>query len=52
MGVLHVSFGSMVRLRTFGFGSMGSVLLFILGSRLLLYSTETSEQSTSCFVWI
>ena len=36
--VLYVSFGSKVRSRTFGCIVMGSVLLFIVRSRLLLYS--------------
>ena len=38
MCVLHVSFGSKVRLRTFGCVAMGSALLFIVRSRLLVYS--------------
>ena len=38
MCVLYVSFGSKVRPRTFGCVAMGSALLFILRSRLLLYS--------------
>ena len=38
MCVLYVSFGSKVRPRTFGCVAMGSVVLFILRSRLLLYS--------------
>ena len=33
-----MSFGSKVRLRTFGCVAMGSALLFIVRSRLLLYS--------------
>ena len=37
MSVLHVSFGSMVRSRTFGCVAMGSAVLFIWRSRLLLY---------------
>ena len=37
MCVLYVSFGSKVRPRTFG-RTMGSAVLFILRSRLLLYS--------------
>ena len=36
--VLYVSFGSKVRHRTFGCVAMGSAVLFILRSRLLLYS--------------
>ena len=38
MCVLNVSFGSKVRPRTFGCFAMGSEVLFILRSRLLLYS--------------
>ena len=38
MCVLNVSFGSKVRTRTFGFVAMGSALLCIFRSRLLLYS--------------
>ena len=38
MCVLYVSFGSKVRPRTFGCIAMGSAMLFILRSRLLLYS--------------
>ena len=35
---LYMSFGSKVRPRTFGCVAMGSAVLFILRSRLLLYS--------------
>ena len=38
MCVLYVSFGSKVRLRTFGCITMGSTLLCIYWSRLLVYS--------------
>ena len=38
MCVLYVSFASKIRPRTFGYVAMGSVVLFILRSRLLLYS--------------
>ena len=38
MCVLHVSFGSKVRPRTFGCVAMGSALLFIVRSRLRVYS--------------
>ena len=41
MCVLYVGFGSKVRLKTFGCVSMGSAVLFILRSRLLLYSAES-----------
>ena len=36
--MLYVSFGSKVRPRTFGCIAMGSALLFIVRSRLLVYS--------------
>ena len=39
MCVLYVSFGSRVKPRTFGCVAMGSDLLFIVRSRLLVYST-------------
>ena len=38
MCVLYVSFGSKVRPRTLGCVAMGSALLFIVRSRLLVYS--------------
>ena len=38
MGVMYESFGSNVRHLTFGCYAMGSVVVFILRSRLLLYS--------------
>ena len=38
MCVLYVSFGSKARPKTFGCVAMGSTVLFILRSRLLLYS--------------
>ena len=38
MSMLYVSFGSKVRPRTFGCVAMGSALLFIVRSRLLIYS--------------
>ena len=38
MCVLYVSFKSKVRHRTFGCVAMGSALLYIFGSRLLVYS--------------
>ena len=41
MCVLHVSFGSKVRPRTFGCVAMRSVVLFIFRSRLLLYSARS-----------
>ena len=42
MCVLYVSFESKVRPRTFGCVAMGSALLFILRSRLLLYAAGSS----------
>ena len=51
--VLYVSFGSKARPRTFGCVAMGSALLCILRSRLLVYSTRSGvKQSASCFVCI
>ena len=38
MCVLYVSFGSKIRRRTFGCIAMGSAVLFILRSRLHVYS--------------
>ena len=38
MGMLYMSFGSKVRPRTFGCVAMGSALLFIVRTRLLVYS--------------
>ena len=38
MGMLYVSFGSKVRPRTFGCVAMRNAVLFILRSRMLLYS--------------
>ena len=38
MCVLHVSFGSKVKPRTFGCVAMGSAVLFILRSSLLVFS--------------
>ena len=38
MCMLYVNFGSKVRPRTFGCVAMGSALLFIVRSRLLVYS--------------
>ena len=40
MCALYVSFGSKVRPRSFSYVVMGSAVLFILMSRLLLYSAE------------
>ena len=48
MYVLYVNFGSKVRPRIFGCVAMGIAVLFIIRSRLLLYSAG----SASCFVWI
>ena len=38
---LYVNFGSKVRTRTFGCVAMGGEVLFILRSRLLVYSATT-----------
>ena len=43
MGVLYVSFGSKVRPRTFGCVAMGSALLFIVRSRLFVYSAGSGK---------
>ena len=51
MCVLYVSVGSKERPRAFGCMTMCSVLLFIVRSRLLVYSAGC-EQSASCLVWI
>ena len=40
MSVMYVSFGSKVRPRTFGCVVMGCAVLFILRTRLLLYSAR------------
>ena len=45
MCVLYVSFGSKVRPITFGCVDMGSAVLFILSSRLLLYSAGSVVNS-------
>ena len=45
MGVLYAGFVSKVRPRTFGCVSMGSALLFILRSRLLVYYVGSGENS-------
>ena len=45
MCVLYVSFGSKVRTRTFGCVAMGSALLFIVRSRLLVYSAGSGVLS-------
>ena len=54
MCVLYVSFVCKVRPRTFGCVAMGSALLFIVRSRLLVYSAGSgvNRLSASCFVWI
>ena len=45
MCVMYVSFGSKIRPRTFGCVAMGSALLFIVRSRLLVYSAGSSVHS-------
>ena len=49
MCVLYVSFGSKVRPRTFGCVAMGSALLFIIRSRLLVYSAGSGENIVQVF---
>ena len=49
MCVMYVSFGSKVRPRTFGSVAMGSAVLFILRSRLLLYSAGSGVNSVQVF---
>ena len=43
MCVLYVSFGSKVKHRTFGCIAMGSAVLFIVRSRLLIYSSGVNR---------
>ena len=50
MCVLYVSLGSKVRPRTFGCVVMGSAVLFILRSRLLLYSAESGVNRMQVFL--
>ena len=54
MCVVYVSFGSKVSPRTFGCVAMGSALLFIVRSRLLVYSAECKlfclDLERGCFV--
>ena len=49
MCVLYVSFGSKERPRTFGCIAMGSAVLLILRSRLLLYSAGSGENRVKFF---
>ena len=49
MCVLYVGFGSKVRPRTFGCAAMGSAVLFILRSRLLLYSAGSGVTECKLF---
>ena len=49
MCVLYVSFGSKATPRTFGCVAMGSALLFILRSRLLVYSAGYGVNRVSGF---
>ena len=49
MCVLFVSFGSKVRPRTFGCGAMGSTLLFIVRSRMLVYSAGSGVNRVNKF---
>ena len=47
---MDVSFGSKVRPRTFGCVAMGSTLLFIIRSRLLVYSAGSGVNRVF-FTW-
>ena len=49
MCVLYVSFGSKVRPGIFGCVAMGSAVLFILNTRLLLYSAGSGVNSVEVF---
>ena len=49
MCVLYVSFGSKVRPRTFGCVAIGSALLFIVRSRLLVYSRGVNRVQVVLF---
>ena len=49
MCVLYVSFGSKVRPRTFGCVAMGSVVLYILRSRLISYSSRSRVNGVQVF---
>ena len=49
MCVLYVSFGSKVRPRTFGCVAMGSTVLIILRSRLLLYYAGSGVNRVQVF---
>ena len=48
MCVLYVSFGSKVRPRTVGCVAMGSALLFIVRSKLLVYSAGSGVNKLIC----
>ena len=53
MSLLCVSFGSKVRPRTFGCVAMGSAMLFIMRSRLLLYSAgSVTVMRVLLFCWM
>ena len=52
MCVLYVSFGSKIRPRTFSCVAMGSAVLFILRSRLLLYSAGAGVNRVKCIFFI
>ena len=52
MCVLYVSFGSKVRPKTFGCVAMGSALVCMFRSTLLVYSAGSGINRASCFVWI
>ena len=50
MCVLYVSFGSKVRPRIFGCVAMGSAVVFIFRSRLLLYSAGSGVNRVQVFL--
>ena len=52
MCVLYVSFGSKVRPRTIGCVAMGSALLFIVKSRLIVCSAGSGVNRVQVVVWI
>ena len=52
MCVLYVNFGSKVRPRTFGCVAMGSALLCIFRSRLLLYSAGSGVNRVQAVLYV
>ena len=49
MYVMYVSIGSKVKPRTFGYVTMGSAVLYILRSRLFLYSAGSGVNRVQVF---